>query len=236
MTGNYTVTKPSFERAVATFSATVDPNWAATISPSTVTISGNVGGSGIFTVTVVVPAGSLPSEVGLLGVYAAMTSSGIMCQGDSVEGITITPLPYFDGLSAKIAPANVTLTNGVGSFTLALSASANVPVTATLNFSGPSGLSFSAPATVGLPAPGKGPMNATVTVRLRATDAIQGTQQVQVVVKGSTSQGLTQQVQIAAPLDFIYSDNFSTNSVLAIVGVSLAAVGAVAYVFWWRRR
>lgn len=233
--GNYTVSMPPLaERAVVSLVSTVDTGWVSTVSPSSVTISGNVR-MGPFTVTVVAPAGALPEEVGLATVAATMVVVGLQCE-DTLEGLSITPLPYFDGFTGRIDPQNVTLRSGAGSFTLLIGAKANVPVSISIEYSGPEGVTFSGPSSVALPGPGSGPMEVNVTVRISAGGLAAGSYQLEILVRGTTAEGLTHQGQLLAPLEVPLPGDPLQGAPWAVIGGAAAVGVACVGAYGWRRQ
>lgn len=230
---NYTVDKPAAARGSITVAASVDNGWIATVSPASITVTNQR--TGTILLTVAVPAGTLASQVAAARVEAHMVAGGINCQGDSVEGFSVVPLPYFDGLTGKLEPRNVTLNKGLGSFTLTLGAKANVPVTLALEYGGPDGATFIGPSTVSIRINEEGTVNATETVQIRAPELPEGTYQLNVTVRATTSEGLSHQDTLLAPLIVpVRGDPPLTSTPVLALG-ALGAVGLGAVV-WWKRR
>lgn len=101
--GNYTVDKLSFERAVVTFIAVVSTGWAVTVSPASITVSGNAGRTGSIIVTVVVPAGTLAVDIGQLTVTGRAIAGGLQSAPAQAQGV-ITPQPYFRTIASSTNP------------------------------------------------------------------------------------------------------------------------------------
>ena len=230
---NFTVTKPDAARAVAMFAASVDLGWVATPSPSSVTITNQR--AGILVVTIVVPAASKPTTVGIARVEASMTAGGVQCQGGSVDGITITPLPYFNSVAGHLTPTNVTLKGGAAVVTVALGAKANVPVSLALEYAGPAGVSFVGPASVSFAVNDAGVMNGTATVQLHAVDLPAGTYQFTVRVHGTASPDLSQEATLNAPLVAPQPPDIVA-SAAPFLPLAIVAAIAAGVAVWWKRR
>ena len=226
--GEYHVDFPSFERGQLSLTAVVDQNWVATVSPASITITN--ARTGVFTVTSIVPAGTPPDPVGQLVVTARLTAGGIQCQ-DQAQAV-ISPRPYFDGFNGRISPAPVNLNDGKGSLQLTVGADASVPVTATLELTGPEGLVMRGPTSVNLPVPASGTANVTVTLDLEGPGLPSGTYNVTILVKGTTQDGATKQREFGAPLVVNQGVVSGLSSPLGLIGVA-GAVAAGAFV-WWR--
>lgn len=235
--GNFTATLPPLAgRASVSFESMVDAGWGSAVSPGSAIITQSIS-SGSIAVTVVAPAGALPGQVGTATVKATMVVSGLQCE-DTYSGLSVTPLPYFDGFTGMIYPRNVTMRDGAASFTLAVGAKANVPVAVTLEYLGPDGLAFDGPSSVALPPPGSGPMEANVTVRLSGDGLAEGAYQIEIIVRGTTAEGLSQQGQLLAPLEVSpdLQGDPPLGSSVSLLGIAVAAgLAAVGAVWWWRR-
>jgi hypothetical protein len=231
--GNFSVTLPPLvERASLTLTSEFDTGWVATVSPASITLTSTLR-TGMFTITVVAPAGVPPTLVGTGNVVGHMNAAGAQCS-DTVDGLTVTPLPYLEGISGNVEPRNVTVNNGLGSFTLTLGAIANVPVTLTLEYGGPSGVTITGPATLQLQYTESGIKNATDKVQVRAPDLPPGNYHLNVTVRASTSNGLASQARLEPPLVVaLHGDPIASAPVWIAGVVAIAAVGAAV---WWRRR
>jgi len=229
----WTVDKPDAARASATFTASVDAGWVTTPSPSSLIITNQH--QGFMTVTAVVPAASKPSDVGIMRVEAAMTAGGVQCTGSAVEGITITPLPYFNSLVGHAAPANVTLKNGAAVISLAIGAKANVPVALGLEYTGPPGISLVGPSSVSLPTTDAGIMNGTASLQIHGVDLMAGTYQITVKVHGTANPDLAQEATVNVPLIVPQPPDIATSAGPFLPLVIVAAVAAGVAV-WWKRR
>jgi hypothetical protein len=101
--GNYTVDKLAFERAVVTITGSVSTGWPLTISPATITISGNANLRGTFLVTVVVPPGELATNIGQLQLTGRATAGGLQSV-PAVASAIIKPQAYFRTVIAADIP------------------------------------------------------------------------------------------------------------------------------------
>lgn len=98
--GNYTVDKLNFERGQVSFTATVSTGWVATVSPASITVTNQRQGT--ITITVVVPAGTLATEIGQLTVTGRITAGGLQSQAQA-QGI-VTPNAYFRTIASSSTP------------------------------------------------------------------------------------------------------------------------------------
>jgi hypothetical protein len=98
--GNFTVDKLNFERASVTLLATVTTGWATTVSPASITITNQRTQS--FTVTVVVPAGTLATDIGQLTVTGRVVAGGLQSQAQAQA--IVTPAPYFRIIASSTTP------------------------------------------------------------------------------------------------------------------------------------
>jgi hypothetical protein len=98
--GNYTADKLSFERATVTFTAVMSTGWVATVSPASITITNQR--TGIITITVVVPARTLASEIGQLTVTGRITAGGLQSQAQAQA--IVSPKAYFRTIASSSTP------------------------------------------------------------------------------------------------------------------------------------
>jgi hypothetical protein len=101
--GNYSVDKLAFERAVVTIQGSVSTGWPVTISPATITISGNANLRGTFLVTVVVPPGELATNIAQLSITGRATAGGLQSV-PAVASAIIKPQAYFRTVVASDLP------------------------------------------------------------------------------------------------------------------------------------
>ena len=230
--GNYTADFLAFERAQVTLTAVVDTGWVATVSPASITVTN--ARTGPFSVTSVVPAGTLPTPVGVLTVTARMVVGGIQCM-DQETGL-IKPRPYFEGLTARMDPRELALERGTESFKLTIAGNASVPVSLSVTVEGPDGLSFRGPTALALPPPGSGPTNVTATIQLSGPNLGPGTYEITVQVRGTTQEGLSQNATLRAPLTVPEGIGIALSSPVVMVGAAGAAAAGAFVFFWWRRK
>ncbi len=231
--GEYTVDFPSFERAQVTLTAVIDQGWATTVSPASITVTN--ARTGPFSVTTVVPAGTFPSQIGVLTVTARMIVGGIQCT-DQETGLLIKPRPYFDGLTVRMDPSRLELARGTESFKLTVAGNASVPVSLSFTMEGPDGLSMRGPSTLVLPPPGTGPSNVTATIQLSGPNLAPGTYDITVTVRGTTQEGLSQNATLRAPLTVPEGVGVALSSPVVLVGAAGAAAAGAFVFFWWRRK
>jgi hypothetical protein len=239
MQGSYTGTAPSGARAILTLTGSVSTGWAIAISPATVQMSGNVGGTGNFVVTVVVPAGALHEDAGLVTVDATMTVSGLQCH-DTVSGISVTPRAYLEGVVWSSVPPELNVTGSGAVVHLKLDLKANVPLTLTFEGNPSGGLAIYAPASFQASPPSNGPFNATVAVTISPAAVPPGRYIANMTIHAVAQGGLSSDTPVEIPVNVRPGgdpecDVRNCNEALYI-GVGLSAVVLVAFTVWWRWR
>ena len=98
--GNFTVDKLSFERAAVTLLATMTTGWVATVSPCSITVTNQR--TLPFTVTVVVPAGTLATDIGQLTVTGRVVAGGLQSQAQAQA--IVSPAAYFRTIASSSTP------------------------------------------------------------------------------------------------------------------------------------
>jgi hypothetical protein len=177
---------PVPERAVISITATVDTGWPVSVSPSAIQISGTIGRTGTFFVTVIVPPGE-PVQEAHVTVTGRMVAGAIECTPSTVRAPTIAVLPYVEELSVTTEQSLYTAT-GSGSarvVRVSLGARTNADVRATIAYHAPAGVVVTGPATLFAPRSQGGTANATFDVRVQTGDLGPGTYDVQVNVSAS---------------------------------------------------
>jgi hypothetical protein len=98
--GNATIDKLSFERGSVTLLAVMTTGWVATVSPASITVTNQR--SILYTVTVVVPAGTLATEIGQLTVTGRIAAGGLQSQAQAQA--IVTPAAYFRTIASSTTP------------------------------------------------------------------------------------------------------------------------------------
>ncbi len=225
---NYTVDMPPVsERAIVSFQGSVDAGWPISISPQTLQISGNVGRTGQFYVTVVVPAGQVAST-GTVTLTATMTAAGFQCDPDQVDEPKVAVLPYVDEVSAAASEPSVSV-EGWGkarSVSISFAAKANADVSLSIAFDAPSEVIVDGPTRQFALRRDNGWANATFSVSLRSTAGHPGS--FPVTVRIVADAGGDSAVESRTTVSFEVSEQAVPGPGTAGALVLLAAAGALA--------
>ena len=98
--GNATIDKLSFERGQVSILATMSTGWVTTVSPASITVTNQK--SILYTVTVVVPAGALATDIGQLLVTGRISAGGLQSQAQAQA--IVSPDAYFRTIASSTTP------------------------------------------------------------------------------------------------------------------------------------
>ncbi|HEX9710785.1 MAG TPA: hypothetical protein VGB42_12575 [Candidatus Thermoplasmatota archaeon] len=236
--GNYTATLPPVpERAVITITAVIDSGWPITISPSTITVSGNAGRTGTFYLTVVVPPAE-PVSTALVTVTARMVAGGIECTPSQVNEPTVGVRPYIE--EPSLAPSqslySISGPDGARAVTVSFASKANTHVRAEIMYSAPEGIHVDGPAMIDVPRSANGTANATFTIRVSAGAAEVGTYTVAVGATASAGDSDPKETATNFSLEVNEAPLPGAGSALALLVIAAAAGGGRTGPRRWRAR
>jgi hypothetical protein len=238
--GAFVVTGNISTGGYATFAATTDTGWPASVEPASQPLDSKGGGRGHFTLRVFVPAATPADTVGHVTLTATANAGGQVCAPDEVVA-TVQPQSFWSETFLRSDRPFVELQWGEHT----------VPITVTLNRSTnrggdapvslrvltPAGIHHDAPSQLTLRDNGQGAQTATVVVTLIVDDLPPGLYTVRLMSnpRGNSTAipGSLATVSVSSVFVRIPDRSPGLIGTVLIAGAAVASVAAAAYL--WRR-
>lgn len=236
-TGEWTLTKPPGLDGAVTFTAANSQGWVAWVSPNSVNLGVENERTGNFTLTVVVPAGTRATSIGLLNVTGRLVVGSEVCAQAEASGV-VSPDIYFGGIYMESRTDVVTVDGaGLGHVNLRVWSTANFEVGSLgeLELEGPPGLVFENPGLLP-PAKENGTVYETnVTIMVDASRLPAGSYHLSLVLWQAcpyVCHGIDVFTNVEITL-VVPERGLGPPAIAAIAGASVATAAAV---FFWKRR